>query len=289
MGCKLFSENGPEAALTLISVADKYQAPVPNISALASLIRQGKPCQNAAHFGISRMNFPEFSGSAFFSAFPNPSRGDKGAVRKRMVLANVPSLRFLVQGEHVVPSFRFSFRRNIRMYPRSSSRSGEHPPKPPFLKTTFCQPPILNRKPRISYYFPAFPWRGLLGSPSRVFGEDEVDMLDSGEISQGDTERVDRRGSNSLRTSTGFLRTSPLLKKPPARSGPPHAPLTKPLFLRTLPLFLRTLLLVLRASIHLSDSHSVSLNRQRLRFRVPGIELKNPSSPEIRKKKNTKK
>ena len=49
-----------------------------------------------------------------------------------------------------VPSFRFSFRGNMRTYPRSGLRSwgtsertlvpvfvlGEHPPKPPFWKTT---------------------------------------------------------------------------------------------------------------------------------------------------------
>ena len=61
----------------------------------------------------------------------------------------------------------------------------------------------------------------------------------------------------------------PLLKKPPPlqRSGPPPVPLTKhtflrtlPLFLRILPLFLRTLFLFLRASMHLPDSHRVSLN-----------------------------
>ena len=59
----------------------------------------------------------------------------KGRFRKRVVLANVPS-------------FRFSFWGNIRMYPRSGFRSegtsectliqvfvpGEHPPKPPFWK-----------------------------------------------------------------------------------------------------------------------------------------------------------
>ena len=65
----------------------------------------------------------------------------KGRFRKRVVLANVPS-------------FRFSFWGNIRMYPRSGFRSegtsectlvpvfvpGEHPPKPPFWKPSFCQP-----------------------------------------------------------------------------------------------------------------------------------------------------
>ena len=70
------------------------------------------------------------------------SLGDKGRFRKRVVLANVPS-------------FRFSFRGNMRTYPRSNFRSGgtsectlvpvfvlgEHLPKPPFWKPPFCQPP----------------------------------------------------------------------------------------------------------------------------------------------------
>ena len=39
-----------------------------------------------------------------------------------------------VPGEHAnVASFRFSFRGNMRTYPRSGFRSGEHPPKPPFF------------------------------------------------------------------------------------------------------------------------------------------------------------
>ena len=61
----------------------------------------------------------------------------KGRLRKRVVLANVPS-------------FRFSFRGSMRTYPRSGFHSGgtsectlvpvfvpgEHPPKPPFWETT---------------------------------------------------------------------------------------------------------------------------------------------------------
>ena len=48
----------------------------------------------------------------------------KGRVRNTVVLANVPSFRFFLPGEHAnVPTFRFSFRRNIRMYPCSSSSS----------------------------------------------------------------------------------------------------------------------------------------------------------------------
>ena len=49
--------------------------------------------------------------------------------RKRAVLANVPSFRFLVPG-------------NIRMYLRSSFfGAGEHPPKPPLWEPPFCKPP----------------------------------------------------------------------------------------------------------------------------------------------------
>ena len=63
----------------------------------------------------------------------------RGGFRKRVVLANVPS-------------FRFSFRGNMRTYPRSGFRSmehtlvpifvpGEHPPKPPFWKTSLSSEP----------------------------------------------------------------------------------------------------------------------------------------------------
>ena len=59
-----------------------------------------------------------------------------------------------------------------------------------------------------------------------------------------------------LHTDTGFLRTLP----PPILKKPLPLPLTKQTFLRTLPLFLRTLLLFLRASMHLPDSHRVTLS-----------------------------
>ena len=66
----------------------------------------------------------------------------KERVRKKVVLANVPS-------------FRFSFQGNMRTYPRSCLRSGgtsectlvpvfvpgEHPPNHPFGKPPFCQRP----------------------------------------------------------------------------------------------------------------------------------------------------
>ena len=123
---------------------------MPNISTLAVLICQGKSSQNACRFEIPRMNFPErpflaflcslignpeFPGISLERAFgvpkshfrgkmklvcwaavsnralrPQKSREIKGRFRKRVVLANVPSLRFFVPGDHEnVPSFRFSF------------------------------------------------------------------------------------------------------------------------------------------------------------------------------------
>ena len=46
------------------------------------------------------------------------------------------------RGEHPnVPSSRFLVEGNIRMYPRSGFGTGEHPPKPPFWKPRFCEPP----------------------------------------------------------------------------------------------------------------------------------------------------
>ena len=62
----------------------------------------------------------------------------KGRFRKRVVLANVPSFR----GEHEnVPSFRFSFWGNIRMYPRSGFRSGGTSAKTTLLETFFLSTP----------------------------------------------------------------------------------------------------------------------------------------------------
>ena len=69
----------------------------------------------------------------------------KGRFRKRVVLPNVPS-------------FRFSFRGNMRTYPRSFFVPGEHPNVPsfrfllrgnirqnhPFGKPPFCQPPLFG-------------------------------------------------------------------------------------------------------------------------------------------------
>ena len=59
----------------------------------------------------------------------------KGRFRKRVVLANVPSFRFFVPGEHAnVPSFRGTCERTLVpvFVPR------EHPPKPPFCNPPFC-------------------------------------------------------------------------------------------------------------------------------------------------------
>ena len=65
----------------------------------------------------------------------------KGRFRKRVVLANVPSFGFR-SGEHAnVPLFRFSFRGNIRMYPRSGFRSGGTSAKTTLLETTLLGTP----------------------------------------------------------------------------------------------------------------------------------------------------
>ena len=80
-------------------------------------------------------------------------REEQKGFRKRAVLANVPSFRVLVPG-------------NIRMYPRSSFwywgtsectlvpgfGTGEHPPKPPFWKPPFCEPPKMRRRRRHDHY-----------------------------------------------------------------------------------------------------------------------------------------
>ena len=49
------------------------------------------------------------------------------------------------------------------------------------------------------------------------------------DLTQGDTERVGRRGSNSLRASTGFLRTPPPPVKKPPRPSEEAAHLLLPL------------------------------------------------------------
>ena len=83
------------------------------------------------------LNFAFFSETKLYGQKMSQHWEIKGRFRKRVVLANVPS-------------FRFSFRGNMRTYPCSSFRSGgtsegtlvrvfvpgEHPPKPPFWKTT---------------------------------------------------------------------------------------------------------------------------------------------------------
>ena len=90
-------------------------------------------------YGFGRRTL--FSTEGSFGCF---HRETKARFRKRVVLANVPS-------------FRCSFRENMRTYPRSVFRSGgtsqctlvpvfvpvEHPPKPPFWKTTLLSTPII--------------------------------------------------------------------------------------------------------------------------------------------------
>ena len=91
------------------------------------------------------------------------SRGDKGRLCKRVILANVPS-------------FWFSFWGNIRMYPRSGFRyrgtsectlvpvlgAGEHPPKPPFWETALLRTPKLYLRLKfglVIFYFQFPLWK----------------------------------------------------------------------------------------------------------------------------------
>ena len=71
------------------------------------------------------------------------SQGDKGRFRKRVVFANVPSFRLSFRGNmRTYPRSGFSFRGNIRTYPHSDFCSGGTPPKPPFWKPPFWKPPF---------------------------------------------------------------------------------------------------------------------------------------------------
>ena len=72
------------------------------------------------------------------------SLGDKGRFHTRVVFGECALVPVFVLGEHAnVPSFKFSFRGNIRMYPRPVFVPGEHPPKLPF-----CQHPFVNPRER---------------------------------------------------------------------------------------------------------------------------------------------
>ena len=119
----------------------------------------------------------------------------KGRFRKRVVLASVPS-------------FRFSFRENMRTYPRSCFRSGgtcectlvpvfvpgEHPPKPPFWKTTllsginFCTGDFAPPKPEFGAEF----WETNFGRPN--FGSEFLGRIFSSCIS---SKRGPKRNSPS--------------------------------------------------------------------------------------------
>ena len=102
---------------------------------------------------LSEFSLPKQYSQMVFRPFPaDPERVShqetEGRFCKRVVLANVPS-------------FRFSFRGNMRTYPRSGFRSGrtsectlvpvfvlgEHPPKPPFWKTTLLATPECHLRP----------------------------------------------------------------------------------------------------------------------------------------------
>ena len=65
-------------------------------------------------YGLEQLRKDPIAGGSGEVFSSNISRGNKGRFRKRVVLANVPSFRFLVPG-------------NIRMYLRSVFGIGEHP------------------------------------------------------------------------------------------------------------------------------------------------------------------
>ena len=66
----------------------------------------------------------------------------KGRFRKRLALANVPSFRFSFRGEHAnVPSFRFCSGGTSECTLVPVFVLGEHPPKPPFWRTTLLSTP----------------------------------------------------------------------------------------------------------------------------------------------------
>ena len=65
-----------------------------------------------------------------------------GFVKGWFVLANVPSFRFSFRGNmRTYPRSGFSFRGNIRTYPRSGFRSGETSAKTTLLETTLLSTP----------------------------------------------------------------------------------------------------------------------------------------------------
>ena len=70
------------------------------------------------------------------------SLGHKKAVSYKGGLGECTLVPVFVPGEHAnVPLFRFSFRGNIGMYPRSGFRSGGTSAKPSFWKTTLLSTP----------------------------------------------------------------------------------------------------------------------------------------------------
>ena len=88
---------------------------------------------------------------------------DKRAVSQKGGIGECTRVPVFVLGEHAnVPSFRFSFRENMRTYPRSGFCSGrtsectlvpvfvpkEHPPKPRFGNHPFVNP----RESRLRYF-----------------------------------------------------------------------------------------------------------------------------------------
>ena len=90
---------------------------------LSSLMRPSAPKVKKA--GPTALCWAKVQGRPKDNHNHNFHRETKGRFRKRVVLANVPSLRFFVPGEHAnLPSFPVFVRGNMRTYPRSGFRSG---------------------------------------------------------------------------------------------------------------------------------------------------------------------
>ena len=94
-----------------------------------------------------------------FGCTSNCREETKGRFRKRVVLANVPSFRFLVPGTSACTLVPVLTPGNIRMYPRSSFWYREHPPKPPFRKPPFCEPPkVVGQHALLGLLKSSFKW-----------------------------------------------------------------------------------------------------------------------------------
>ena len=110
-----------------------------------NLSSQSWPWKSQTHFSqtsaTTRSRLFRRSGDFDFSLGSERShkfhREIKGRFRKRVALANVPSFRFSFRGNmRMCPRSGFSFRGNIRTYPRSGFRSEGTSAKTTLLETT---------------------------------------------------------------------------------------------------------------------------------------------------------